>query len=98
MRVTISPVNVTDVLVRFSRWSRRRCLYERRTVDLTQPDRDRPVAVVPNPTQLAAYRWLLRYLFADGDSTPPPPPPSSLDSRAASLSLSARRGAPDATP
>ncbi len=32
------------------------------------------VPVVPNPTQLAAYRWLLRYLFANGDATPPPEP------------------------
>jgi len=32
------------------------------------------LATVPNPTQIACYKWLLRYLFA-GDTTPPPEPP-----------------------
>ncbi len=46
----------------------------------------------PTP-DLAAYRWLLRFLFADCDA--PPPPTSSLERGSRPL---ARKGVPDATP
>jgi hypothetical protein len=58
--------------------------------NLSRHDLDRPVAVVPNPSQLATYRWLLRYLFTDGDAPPPPPQSPALD-RAATLPLAADR-------
>jgi len=58
-------------------------------------DFDPHVPVVPNPTQLAAYKWLLRFLFTDGDAPPPPPPPpqSPALSRAAVTSPAADRRA-----
>src|SRR5260370_37569571 len=55
---------------------RRRCFVRgAHTMELSRTPRLDPcIPVIPNPTQLAAYRWLLRYLFADGDATPPPEP------------------------
>ncbi len=59
----------------------------------------RTLPVIPNPAQLAAYKWLLRYLFTDGDATPPPPSPlSPPGSRMAVVPRSAGKGARDATP
>ena len=71
-------------------------------MDLTRTrtrTRDRPRNLNPRANipvaDLAAYRWLLQYLFADGDPTPPSVPP--LD-RAAVAPPLARKAERDATP